>query len=93
MNCISSHFVVCIFVFHRVALLLESRFTHTVYTSVYATIKKGVWHFEMDCEWNFKSQTSNKFFAESNNQNELFSCIRTKHTGNKGTTISFLLNV
>ena len=50
-----------VFVFHIVALLLESQFTHTVYNCIYAANKKGTWHFEMDCEWNFNSQTSNDF--------------------------------
>ena len=39
-----------LFVFHRVALLLESRFTHKVYTRVYTIIKIGVGLFEMDCK-------------------------------------------
>ena len=72
MNCIIWSLCCLFFVFHRVALLLEAKFTRTVYTRIYAAIKKGTWHFEMDCKWNFKSQTWNNFFEESNNQNELF---------------------
>ena len=71
---------------------MESRFTYTVYTHVYTINKIGLGHFEMDCEWNFKSQTLKHFFAESN-QNEFFSCTRIMHTVNKGTTISFLKKV
>ena len=41
-------------------------------TRVYTIIKIGARHFEMDCEWNFMSQTFKIYFAESNNQNEFF---------------------
>ena len=58
----ASLLVTSLFVFHSVALLLGSRFIHTAYTCVYTIIKIGAGLFEMDCEWNFKSQTLKKNF-------------------------------
>ena len=77
--CVSSHFV-CLF-FIDCAPIGVTVYTHSLYS---CTIKKGVWPFEMDCEWNFKSQTMNNFIAESNNQNEFFSLHTNKAYGKYG---------
>ena len=55
--------LVTLFVFHRVALLFELRFTHTVYTRVYTITKIEAGLFEIDCKWNFKSQTFENFLC------------------------------